>query len=120
MLKTYIQCGEYSIGPRDMIVFNDLYIPCKEEVVIALFENDKADPDSFTIRVPCTNTGTIARDFKLAAYKATPERKKVTINPSEWDCNTSAADCKGKLIKMGVKAAIEIVKAGVEAIENNA
>lgn len=55
--------------PRDFIAFNNLDIPCKEEVVISIFEKDDLKPDGYSIRVPCSTVGPVSMDFKLAAFK---------------------------------------------------
>lgn len=71
------QCGLFTVQPLDFISFNNLDIPCKEEVIISILELDSKESDSYTIRIPCLAVGPVSYDFKLAAYKVATESAPV-------------------------------------------
>eukprot|EP00347_Sterkiella_histriomuscorum_P011071 403373863 len=63
-------CGEFKMDSNRYIVFNDLEVPCVEEIVVTLLEYDEKYSDSNSLRIKCSTIGRQSLKFQLKAYQA--------------------------------------------------
>ncbi len=68
-LDESLLCGIYLFDPLSFLAFNELEIPCSQEVIITIVELDSKDSESYTARIHCKEMGPISTVFKLNGYK---------------------------------------------------
>lgn len=102
----------------DFRAFNDLDIPCINEIIISLVELDNVGhDDSYSIRVPCNRLGPVTMELKLAAFTVTGEEENIVeVDPTNIFDMDSIPD-----IAYGIGVgALNVVSAIAENQENNA
>lgn len=48
-----IQCTPFTIVDGSFISFNDLEVPCVDEILVSVVENGATTNQVYTVRVPC-------------------------------------------------------------------
>eukprot|EP00347_Sterkiella_histriomuscorum_P013012 403366351 len=95
-LNQMFTCGQYNVPRGGIVDFNGLEIPCYEQVLLMLSDEDSSNNDTFSVRIPCMMAGEGLFDFNIMANESKAfASKSVQISDSIPDYYMDAGEKDG-------------------------